>query len=450
MAGPNVEAGHIWAAGRSLRTTGARIHPKKKCRIQVSERGKHFYEPTFFVNVNIYRGNACDAKMEKLARLSLAAGCISDSDRSYVLDVALPPSSGVGVAASRCDRSLRLHDEATLRPVGEYRGHTGRVCGLTFARTRSGLLYSASADGTVRGWDVRRPGTDTAQLFRGDPSHVFCSFDLSCGDALLCAGTSVLSRYSFNVRRPNQQSIDTSFFCFAIQLEGGDSFLVFWDSRKAGSAPLGVYSESHGDDVTQVRFHPCNKDRLASGGTDGLVNVFDLRRGSEEEALLRTCDAGSSVATVCWGGEGGRRLLCLTHDEGVRLWDLDLEQPHAILDCPDARRLTVTSDSGGPDYLLGGARLEGRAQLLVAGGDRDGSVLLMECDVNGLRHLGTLRGGHAATVRCFAWDEGRGALFTGGEDARLSLWKAEGGKSSAFKLKSAATKKHRRANKPPY
>ncbi|XP_077477239.1 WD repeat-containing protein 89 [Stigmatopora argus] len=360
--------------------------------------------------------------MEKFTRLSLATSCISDDDHSYVLDVALSPGGGTETATARCDRSLRLHDEATLRPVGEYRGHGGRVCGLTFARARPGLLYSASADGTVRGWDVRRPGTDAVQLFRGDPSHVFCSFDLSCGDTLLCAGTS---------------------------LDGEDSFLVFWDSRKAGAPPLGVYSESHADDVTQVRFHPRDKDRMASGGADGLVNVFDLRRASEDEALLRTCDAKSSVAAVCWGGHHGERLLCLTDDEGLRLWDLDAERADALVDRPNAS--TEAPDGRSLDYMLGGAGLEGRPQLLVAGGDRDGNVLLMECDGDGLRQLGSLRGGHAATVRCFAWDEARGALFTGGEDGRLSLWKVDRGKSSsALKLKSGTLKKNKRANQSPY
>ncbi|XP_077421687.1 WD repeat-containing protein 89 [Vanacampus margaritifer] len=317
----------------------------------------------------------------------------------YVLDVALHPA-GATLAASCSDLALRLHDGATLRPLAEYRGHAGPVCGLTFARARPDLLYSASEDRTVRAWDIRIPAGGAAQVFGGDPSHVFGSFDLSCGDVLLCAGTS----------------LDAA----------ADSLLVFWDSRKPNAAPLGAYSESHSDDVTQVRFHPHDKDRLASGSADGLVNVFDLRRGSEDEALLCTCNAESAAAAVRWAAPDGSRLLCLGRDEGLRLWDLrqlDTERALAVFGCPDVRRLELRPGGRGPDYLVGGAWLQGAGKLLVVGGDRDGDVQLMECDHRGLRLLADLRGGHTATVRCLAWDEARGTLVTGGEDARLSLWK---------------------------
>ncbi|XP_061677346.1 WD repeat-containing protein 89 [Syngnathoides biaculeatus] len=366
-----------------------------------------------------------EALPDKFVSLSLARRHVS-KDATYLLDVALHPA-GAALAVSHSDLALRLHDEATLRLVGEYRGHGGPVRGLTFAHARPDLLYSASEDGTVRAWDVRRPGTSAAQVFRGEPWHSFCSFDVSCGDLLLCAGTP---------------------------LQDEDSLLVFWDSRKPNAAPLGVYSESHSDDITQVRFHPRDKDRLASGSSDGLVNVFDVRRGSEEEALLCTCNSNSTAAAVRWAAADGSRLLCLCHDEGLHLWDLrrlDSQRPLVVFSCPDVRRSEVTADGRGPEYLVGGAWLEGADRLLVVGGDRGGDLLLMECDGEGLRLLGTLRGGHSATVRCFAWDEAGGALVTGGEDGQLLLWKPgdavvkkEGRKSSSlFKLKSRPDRSRR-------
>ncbi|XP_056282467.1 WD repeat-containing protein 89 [Pseudoliparis swirei] len=364
---------------------------------------------------------------EKLKGLSIARRS-RPAEPTYLLDVALQPAGPLAVCCSNL--SVRLHDRDTLSLVGEYRGHGGPLCGVVFSHASPGFLYSGSADGTIRGWDVRRPGSDAAQVFKGDASHSYCSFDLSCGDTLLCAGTE--------------------------QVDGEDSFLVFWDVRKPGGGLLGVYSESHSDDITQVRFHPRDNDRLASSSTDGLVNVFDLSCGAEEEALLATFNGDSSASSVCWSGPDYTQLLCLSHDEGLHLWDLsqlDTDKPLTVFSTPDARGLPLTAGGGGVDYLVGGRWLEEAQRLLVVGGENGGDLHLMECDGGGLRLLRTLEGGHASTVRCFLWDAAREVLVTGGEDSQLLLWKPGGeeltsGKRETMKseapsrLKSRPHKKH--------
>lgn len=365
---------------------------------------------------------------EKIKGLSIARRSRPD-EPTYLLDVALQPAGLLAVSCSNF--TIHLHNKDTLSLVGEYRGHSGPLCGVVFSHTSSDFLYSGSADGTVRGWDVRRPGTDAVQVFKSNPSHRYSSFDLSCSDTLLCGGTE--------------------------QVNDEDSFLVFWDVRKPGGRLLGVYSESHSDDVTQVTFHPRDKDRLASGSTDGLVNVFDLSRGAEEEALLSTCNSDSSAGSVCWSGANYTQLLCLSHDEGLHLWDLsqlDTDEPLTIFSTSDARSLTLTPDGGGVDYLVGGRWLEEAQKLLVVGGKNSGELHLMECDDGGLRLLRSLEGGHASTVRCFLWDAAEEALVTAGEDAQLLLWKPGGEEAltsgkresmkseSALRLKSRPHKKH--------
>lgn len=364
---------------------------------------------------------------ETLKGLSIARRARPE-EPTYLLDVALQPRGLLAVSCSNF--TIHLHNKDTLKLVGEYHGHSGPLCGVTFAHASSDLLYSGSADGTIRVWDVRRPGTEAAQRFKSDPSHCYCSFDLSCSDSLLCAGTE--------------------------QVNDEDSFLVFWDPRKPGGGLLGVYSESHSDDITQVSFHPRHKDRLASGSTDGLVNVFDLSQGAEEEALLATCNSNSSASSVCWSGADYTQLLCLSHDEGLHLWDLgqlETNEPLTIFSTTDARSLTPLADGGGVDYLVGGWWLEEARELLVVGGKNSGDLHLMKCDAAGLHLLRSLEGGHTSTVRCFLWDAAEEALFTGGEDAQLLLWKPGGeelmpGKresmksESALRLKSRPHKKH--------
>ncbi|XP_034063145.1 LOW QUALITY PROTEIN: WD repeat-containing protein 89 [Gymnodraco acuticeps] len=364
---------------------------------------------------------------EKLKGLSLARRSLPE-EPTYLLDVALQPAGLLAVSCSNF--TIHLHNKDTLSLVGQYQGHSGPLCGVVFSHTSPDSLYSGSADGTVRGWDVRRPGSEAVQVFKSGPSHNYCSFDLNCSDTLLCAGTE--------------------------QVNDEDSFLVFWDVRKPGGKLLGVYSESHSDDITQVCFHPREKDRLASGSTDGLVNVFDLSRGGEDEALLATCNSDSSAGSVCWSGAEFTQLLCLSHDEGLHLWDLgqlDTDEPLTIFSTSDARGLPLLADGGGVDYLVGCRWLQEAQRLLVVGGKNSGDLHLMECDHAGLRLLRTLEGGHSSTVRCFLWDAAGEALFTGGEDAQLLLWKPGGeeltlGKrtskksESALRLKSRPHKKH--------
>lgn len=100
------------------------------------------------------------------------------------------------------------------------------------------------------------------------------SFDLSCDDRLIAGGTEHTS---------------------------GDVFILFWDIRQSGSKVgnknnlLGGYWESHMDDITCLTFHPNKRNILASGSTDGLMNIFDLMQSSEDLALTSSLNTESSV-----------------------------------------------------------------------------------------------------------------------------------------------------------
>lgn len=103
------------------------------------------------------------------------------------------------------------------------------------------------------------------------------SFDISCDDRLVAAGTEHI---------------------------GGDAFILFWDIRFNNSKfdsknnLLGGYWESHMDDVTSLAFH-CDKENvLASGSTDGLINIFDLTQTTEDSALNYSLNTESSVVRL--------------------------------------------------------------------------------------------------------------------------------------------------------
>uniref|UniRef100_A0A8C5JXP1 WD repeat-containing protein 89 n=1 Tax=Jaculus jaculus TaxID=51337 RepID=A0A8C5JXP1_JACJA len=343
---------------------------------------------------------------EQFAHLHIVKRSSEPKDPTYLLGIDTSETTQAGkgtVVAVLCSNgSIRVYDKETLSVLREFSGHPGLLTGVRFAHSCD-IVYSPSTDGSVKCWDARSASEKPVQLFKGYPSNVFISLDVNCKDHVICAGT---------------EKVDD------------DALLVFWDARmnaqdRSTRDPLGAYSETHSDDVTQVRFHPRDPNLVVSGSTDGLVNVFDISVDNEEDALLATCNSISSVSSVGWSGRDYKQIYCMTHDEGFCWWDLnhlDTDEPITRLNIQDVRE-TVDLNGGQLDYLIGGLYHEKMDKLFVIGGTNTGRIHLMSCAPSGLTHMTSLQGGHAATVRSFCWNTLDDSLLTGGEDAQLLLWR---------------------------
>ncbi|XP_009998974.1 PREDICTED: WD repeat-containing protein 89 [Chaetura pelagica] len=345
---------------------------------------------------------------EQLASLRIAKRSVLSEEPAYLLDMDISKQSQSSrfVAVSCSNQSIRVYNRETLNFLREYRSCPGILNGVRFAHACDSVVFSACAcgDGTVKCWDIRSASQEAVQVFRGYPSNVFISFDINCSDLIVCAGTEKAEK---------------------------DTFLVFWDARGvtncAGTTkePLGVYSESHNDDITKICFHPVKPNLVVSGSTDGLVNVFDINKDNEDDALISTCNSDSSVSFVGWSGKDYKQVYCMTHDEGFCWWDiaqLDTEDPITLLHVLDARN-TVCIENDSLHYLVGGLYHEKVDKLFLIGGTYTGNVHLISCGTDGLSLMGTLSGGHSASVRSFCWNLTDESLLTGGEDAQLLLWK---------------------------
>lgn len=350
---------------------------------------------------------AMEKMLQQFSNFSIAKDSKLTVDSVYLLDIDIPKSQEektshfLGVSCS--DNSVKLFNREKLTLIREYGENSGLLHGIRFAHTNENVLFSACSDGTVKCWDSRISSSNPAELLKGFSSNVFISLDVSCNDTLICAGTEKVE---------------------------DDAFLVFWDARNpnnisASKQPLGVYFESHNDDVTQVCFHPTSPNLLLSGSTDGLVNVFDLNKENEDDALIVTCNSDSSVSFIGWSGQDYNQIYCLTHDEGFYWWDiaqLDTLEPITLLKIQDSRE-AVNTNCGNLDYLTGGFYNKKAGALFVLGGVHTGNLYLMNCQADGLHYWCDLQGGHSSTLRSFYWNEEDQSLLTGGEDARLLLWK---------------------------
>ncbi|NXP08372.1 WDR89 protein, partial [Thinocorus orbignyianus] len=370
---------------------------------------------------------------EQLASLRIARRSTLSEEPAYLLDIDVSrPAQSENprfVAVSCSNKSIRIYNRETLHFLREYRSYPGILNGVRFAHTCDSVVFSACSDGTVKCWDIRLAAQKAVQVFSGYPSNVFISFDINCTDLIVCAGTEKVEQ---------------------------DTFLVFWDARgvtnsaSTSKEPLGVYSESHSDDITKICFHPIKPNVVVSGSTDGLVNVFDINEDNEDDALIATCNSDSSVSFIGWSGKDHKQVYCVTHDDGFCWWDiaqLDTEEPITLLHVLDVRD-AVCGESNSLDYLVGGFYHEKADKFFLVGGTSRGNIHLLSCSAAGLSLVGTLGGGHSATVRSFCWNLRDESLWTGGEDAQLLLWKPGGverslAKKASMKIASSVQKRVR-------
>lgn len=212
----------------------------------------------------------------------------------------------MAVAAS--DNSIYLYDLNVGKSHSQFGAGTElttnkaqQICGIRYAPKDSNTLYVSSSE-EVYLFDLRT-NASPVQLFDDqiDAKKPFTCFDVNYTGKLICIGT--------------EQS-------------AGEANLLFFDVR--ARSVLSTYTDSHRDDVTQVKFHPTKRHLLASGSTDGLINIFNTKESCEEDALDNCLNTESSIQTINWhsmqstaDAERQDFLACITDTNDFQLFDVD-------------------------------------------------------------------------------------------------------------------------------
>ena len=207
---------------------------------------------------------------------------LTDDENSYVLHLSLNSNSSV-IASGLNTSKITVCDTTTLSELASFEAHEGDLSGMKFSPENTNYIYTSSSQECIKLWDIRdyktpaRTFIDTSVPVQNGsankdiPKKPLISFDVNRSDEFIAAGTEQVVK---------------------------DAFLLFWD---VGSGKmLGGYWESYGDDVTTVSFHPEDNDRLATGGTDGLINIFDISQSTEDDALITSINTESSIRDVHW------------------------------------------------------------------------------------------------------------------------------------------------------
>lgn len=191
-------------------------------------------------------------------------------------------------AAIGSDDTLRLFDLSGLTPLQSVACNKGVQCLLSHNQT----LCTAGRDAYIRGWDTR--SMQKTFEIKEPKSAGFSA--IACHDHYIAAGTESTK-------------------------EGlGDVSVQVYDTRKPATV-LRTYEESHTDTITDIAWHPAQKNLLLSGSTDGLVSIFDVDQADEEDAIQQVLNPRSAVH--CSGFLADDQAYVLSTDEQFTVYGLN-------------------------------------------------------------------------------------------------------------------------------
>lgn len=326
-------------------------------------------------------------------------------DQNYILAVCgtqSEPEFRIGTALSDHTCVIYCVGE-TISRTATLTHNQSLIVGIKFSPTSRNILYTATSNGQITVCDLRAKGKIVAE-YKDSTEHgkvkPLASFDISCDERLVAGGTEHV---------------------------GGDAFILFWDIRHSNSkiddknSLLGGYWESHMEDVTCLAFHSSKPDVLASGSTDGLINVFDLTQPSEDSALTYSLNTESSVDRLGWLNDDN--LWCTTHMHSFQLWDCEGATPYAKFE----RNNLAVSQNDDPDncYIVKyhASNALGQQFLLAGSSNIKGENLRCMSVVNDRLETTYNIVGNKQIVRDSWLHEKSGCLLTVGEGGLINVWR---------------------------
>jgi WD40 repeat protein/serine/threonine protein kinase len=296
------------------------------------------------------------------------------------------------------------------RPSRTLAGHTSLIHALTW-RPDSKRLATASADSTVKVWDVQQG--NVVLTFAGHKGGVETVAWSPDGKRLASASADrTVKVWDADTGKEIATSRSSDQPVHAVAWDADSRRLALATEDKVVVVPVAgkgksLSLEGHHGPVLAMAWSPDGK-YLATASADKTVLIWDAATGGKVRALKGHADR---VTAVAWTRDS-RWLATAGDDRTAQLWDLGTPADPLILRSPSGPGLfnAVEAIAWSPD----GKRL--------AAGSDDGVVRLWDTATG--THLRSLPG-QAGAVSGLAWDPEGKRLAVGCADGTTRIWNPE-------------------------
>ncbi|GAB0088431.1 WD repeat-containing protein 89 [Sergentomyia squamirostris] len=349
--------------------------------------------------------------------------------KNYVLHL---DASGSNLVAGLSGQQIKVFDfrESSLTETHSWdceETKEGGLCGVKFLNRDSNLFLSGQSGGSIVLHDKRvKEPVATFEDTTSGSRKPFTAFDVNCNDRVICAGTEQILH---------------------------DVFLLFFDVRQRKL--LGGYWESHEDDVTTLKFHLNDSNLLCSGSTDGLINVFDISKESECDALDYSLNTEQTVQLINWHQQrDGKFLLSSIMDShDFHVYSTEDNQDSQLLSSFSREKISESiMRKSSIDCTTVGCHSTASGDIFLMAGSNyhDGECLRsLQYKDNGLHPRMNFIGNHQI-IRSYIYDENNDLYVTGGENGIITIWSEKQNDRTSFeeKLKSVNRQKVHQTVKP--
>ncbi len=196
------------------------------------------------------------------------------------------------LASASADRTVKLWDLNTAKSAKSYSHHTDKVCSLDWHPKESTVLLSGSYDRTVVAADMRSPDSQARWGVDADVETV-----------------------RWDVHDPNY---------FYVTTDGG--MVYRYDIRNVPATPKDskpVWSlQAHDSSVSSFDINPAIPGFIATGSTDKQVKLWNVENDKPSMVVSRKLEVGKVFSTnFAPDSEVGFRLAVAGSKGSVQIWD---------------------------------------------------------------------------------------------------------------------------------